>query len=300
MLDHHDISRETPGFWLNRRVLVTDHAGFLGAWLAARLSGLGADLVGVSRLPPATDSLFCRAGLATGVDSRTLDLRDRARVEQVVVEVAPEIVFHLASCVGPAAALERPLACFDTNTTGTLNLLNAVRRVPEVRAVVVVIDASAAAGDQCPCSTSLACAELVVASYRATYLQPADGIGLATLASCALIGGDAAGDADDLAGRLQTVATGEPGGVLARAEACRPLLHVLDAVEACLALARALCRDPRQVARAWSLGPLDPGRCGTALAAALDLAPPTVAPADAGVRSSPAHDPKARDVFASA
>jgi len=363
VLDHNEFLGEAPGFWLNRRILVTGHTGFLGTWLAARLSGLGADLVGVARLPPSSTGLFCRAGLAEVVDSRTLDLRDRARVEQVIVEVAPEIVFHLATGAGAQAGLKWPLACFDTNTTGTLNLLNALRRVPELRAVVVVTDASTAADGQCPRAVSLACAELIVASYRATYLLPADGIGVATLASCALIGGGAAGGADDLAGWLGTAAVGDPGAVPARAEACRPFLHVLDAVEACLALARALCRDPRQAARAWSLGPLDPDSCRTALAAALGIAlpapgspakrddarsatalgwrpaldaptaiawtiegyrravreahagflarqidrfttidprSPAVAPADGTACLSPALDPKARDVFASA
>lgn len=274
MLDHNDLLGRTPGFWLNRRVLVTGHTGFLGTWLAARLSGLGADLVGASPLPPASSGLFCRAGLLEVVDNRTLDLRDRARVEQVVVEVAPEIVFHLLPRGGAAAGLKRPLDCFDTTVTGTLNLLNAVRRVPEVRAVVIVTDTSAATGGQCPRAASLACAELVVASYRATYLQPADGIGVATLGSCALIGGGAEAGEDDLAGWLQTVATGDPGVVPARAMTSHPFLHVLDAVEACLHLARALCRDPRDVARAWSLGPLDPDHCGAALAAALGIAPP--------------------------
>lgn|GEM_PF-2065892 len=364
MLDHQDLLATPPGFWLNRRVLVTDHTGFLGTWLAARLSGLGAALVGTSPLPASTSGLFWRAGLADAVESRTLDLRDRARVEQVLVEVAPEIIVHSASCGGPVAGLKRPLACFDTNTTGTLNLLNAVRRVPEVRAVVVVTDAASATTEQCPGAASLACAELVVASYRATYLLPADGVGLATLASCALIGGGADGNGDDFACRLRAAATGEPAAARAAGAAgSRPFLHVLDAVEASLELARALCREPAHFARFWQLGPLDPDACGTALAAALGHPPPvpgaapqhdgralaaalgwrpaldpptaiawtiegyrsakreahagflarqidrfttrhhpepTVVPADGGSRSSPALDPKARDVFVSA
>lgn len=118
MLDHNEFLGKKPGLWLNRWVLVTDHGGFLGRWLAARLSALGADLVGASRLRPSSRGLYWRAGL------------------------------------------------------------------------------------------------------------------------------------------------------------CRPFLQMLDAVEAHLALARALRVEPRRFARSWSLGPLDPEASGTALAAASGIAPP--------------------------
>jgi CDP-glucose 4,6-dehydratase len=216
------------------------------------LSGLGADLVGASRLPPSGTDLFSRAGLGDAVACRTLDLRHRARVEQLLVEVAPEIVFHLPPHARAATGLKQPLTCFDTNTIGTLNLLNAIRRVPEVRAVVVVTCAPAVAAGWCPRATSLACAELVVESYRTTYLVPADGIGIATLAACDLIGtSDAAGQAEPGAG---LPGAGPPG-----AAAHRPFLHVLDAVEACLELAGALCREPERFAGTWQLGRLDHG-----------------------------------------
>ncbi len=282
MRDHNDLWAHAPGFWLHKRVLLTGHTGFLGSWIASRLSGLGADVVGVARLPASPSSLFERAGLAAVVTSRTLDLRHRSRVEQVTVEEAPEIVIHLATGAGgigiqAAGGLKRPLASFDANATGTLNLLNALRRVPEARAVVVVTDAAAVGPDLCPWRASLACAELVAQSYRATYLLPADGVGLATLRACPLIGG---GDDGDTASLLRATATGDLAPHPPLATLPHAFLHVLDGVEACLGLAVALCRAPERCARTWALGPLDSEACGVALAEALGRpAVPAVAPA---------------------
>lgn len=268
MLDQITFPRQDPGFWLNRRVLITGHTGFLGCWLAARLSGLGADLTGLARTPASTTGLFHLAGLSGLVENRILDLRDRARVEQTMIAEAPEIVFHLAVRKVAGDALKRPLDNFDTNTTGTLNLLHAIRRTPEVKAVIVVTDDNARrAGGAGPAAASLACAEIVVDCYRATYLQPEDGIGLATIRPCAVIGGGDIGRDNVLSGLLRHRAIGGAPGNSAGPELCRPFLHVLDAIEACRALAEGLCQDPTRFARAWPLGPLDPAACRAALAA---------------------------------
>ncbi len=283
MLDHNHFLGRDPGLWLNRRVLVTGHTGFLGSWFAARLSGLGADLTGFARSPASTTSLFHLAGLAGHVKGCCLDLRDRARVEQAVIAEAPEIVFHLAIRKSLAAGLKRPLDSFDTNATGTLNLLQAIRRVPEVRAVVVVTGETAGGaaggsghdagsiGSDSPLAASLACAEHIVACYRQTYLLPIDGIGLATLRPATLIGGgDVAAD-DPLGRHLRRLALASP---TATAEAFRPFLHVLDAVEAGLGLAEALALAPGHFARAWNLAAPDPAACREAIAAGTMLPPP--------------------------
>lgn len=282
----------------------------MGSWLAARLSRLGSDATGFARLTASTASLFHLAGLAGRVESRNLDLRDRAKVEQMVIAAAPEIVFHIATPPRPGDALKRPLDSFDTNIIGTLNLLNALRRVPGIRAVVVVmgdtlVEPGWAPGGPIgprdgsdPSAASLAGAELVVDSYRASFLQPEDGIGLATLRPCRLVGGGAearglaaghrhAAPVPAVGPELDFGAGAEPGwpaaGVL-----LRPFLHVLDALEAALDLAEALCRKPGPFGRAWTLGPLDPASCmGAGMAVMPERAgrmPPLGRGSDAGLR----------------
>jgi CDP-glucose 4,6-dehydratase len=288
VLDHNNFFGRSPGFWLNRRVLITGHTSFLGSWLAARLSRLGADLVGFARAPASAESLFARAGLAGHIKGSCLDLRDRARVEQAVIAEAPEIVFHLATRQRLAAGLKRPVDSFDTNATGTLNLLQAVRRTPEVRALVVVTGeavygpASRSAceatpiGGETPVAASLACAEQIVACYRATYLPPIDGIGLATLRPVTLIGGGDATTEDPLGRHLRRLARGSVAAIPPAPELFRPFLHVLDALAAGLGLAEALALAPAPFARAWNLAPPDPAACRAAIAAGAMLPPSPV------------------------
>ncbi len=256
-----------PTFWLNRRVLVTGHTGFKGSYLAAWLSELGADLVGVAHPPPSPASLFALAGLDRRLLNVTGDVRDRARLEHLVVASSPEIVFHLAAQPVVLDGLKRPLDTFDTNIQGTLNILQAARRAPDLRAMVVVTSDKAyrpsseprgeadPLGGVEPYSASKACADIIAETYRHCYLSPEDGIGLATARAGNVIGG---GDfaADRLVPDLvRGIAAGRTVS-LRHPDAIRPWQHVLDAVHGYLLLAQALATTPRSFAGAWNFGPV--------------------------------------------
>ena len=137
--------REHRGFWQGRRVLVTGHTGFKGAWLALWLHRLGAEVTGFAAAPPTAPSLFELARMHELVDDVRGDVRDRDAVHAAVARARPEVVFHLAAQAIVRAALEDPAATYDINVLGTAHLLDAAR---EAAIVCVTSDKCYAPGPE--------------------------------------------------------------------------------------------------------------------------------------------------------
>ena len=209
-------------FWSGRRVVVTGHTGFKGTWLCSWLAGLGAKVTGIA-LPPATEpSLFALSDLGGRIDSRILDVRSRERLRQALAEVEPEIVFHLAAQPLVLTSLQDPVATFQTNIQGVVNLLDAARLLPDLRAIVVVTSdkcylcpdrrcrESDPLGGHDPYSASKACAEIVVEAYRSCSFPPEQGIGLATARAGNVIGGGDFSPGRLLPDLVRAFAAGQP------------------------------------------------------------------------------------------
>ncbi|MGH7995342.1 MAG: CDP-glucose 4,6-dehydratase, partial [Opitutaceae bacterium] len=188
----------------NRRVLVTGHTGFKGAWLCEWLLALGAEVTGFSLSPPTSPSLFGQSRLTARLRDTEGDVRDLSALERVLAESRPEFVFHLAAQALVRPSYEDPLATFDINTLGTARLLEAVRRSGVSCAVVVVTTDKCyenrewvhsyrendPLGGHDPYSASKGAAELVVASYRSAFFSgPASGVRLASARAGNVIGG---------------------------------------------------------------------------------------------------------------
>lgn len=242
----------SPSFWRGRRVLLTGHTGFKGAWLAFWLERLGAEVTAFA-LPPATDpSLFAVLAPWPKLNSILGDLRDAALVADAVRAAAPEIVLHLAAQALVRPSYRDPLGTFASNIAGTAHLLEAVRAAASVRAVLVVTSDKVYANDETgrafreddalggkdPYSASKACQEIVTASYRHSFLASA-GVRVATARAGNVIGG---GDwAEDrlvpdfvrAAGRGETL-------VLRHPQAVRPWQHVLEPLAGYLIYAQRL------------------------------------------------------------
>lgn len=125
--------------WAGRRVFVTGHTGFKGGWLTMWLSQLGASVHGFALEPPTTPSLFETADLGRLlVEDTRADLADLEALTQALRRARPHVVFHLAAQPLVRRGYIDPVGTFATNTFGTVHLLEAVRRTPEVRAVVIV------------------------------------------------------------------------------------------------------------------------------------------------------------------
>ena len=259
-----------PGFWRGRRVLVTGHTGFKGAWLVLWLRRLGAEVTGFGGAPPTAPSLFDLAGGAKDATSIEGDVRSLEAVEAAVCDARPEVVVHMAAEAIVRRSLRDPLTTYGVNVMGTANVLDAVRRLgDDARAVVCVTTdkiylnrewewgyrEDEPLGGKDPYSSSKACQELVAAAYRDSYLAER-GVGLATARAGNVIGG---GDwaPDRLVPDLMRAAiAGEPL-VVRNPGAIRPWQHVLIPLSGYLVLAERLWKDPAAHAAAWNFGPLE-------------------------------------------
>ena len=173
-------------WYRGRRVFITGHTGFKGAWLAAWLRSTGATVAGYA-LPPPNDrpSLFSVAHLGADMESVFADLRDPAMVEEALRANAPEVVFHLAAQSLVRRSYREPVETYATNVMGTAHLLDATRRVPSVRAIVVVTSDKCyenrnldrgyreddPMGGHDPYSSSKGCVELLTAAFRRSFFS---------------------------------------------------------------------------------------------------------------------------------
>lgn len=120
-----------PRFWQGRRVLVTGHTGFKGAWLSFWLAEMGAEVSGLA-LPPSTEpSLFGILGLEQRCRSVLADINDRKALDALIAEARPEVVLHLAAQALVRPSYAAPVETFATNVMGTVNLLDALRASPD-------------------------------------------------------------------------------------------------------------------------------------------------------------------------
>jgi CDP-glucose 4,6-dehydratase len=256
-------------FWAERRVLLTGHTGFKGAWLALWLQSLGANVTGLASGSPTTPSLYELARVGAGLAEHDVDVRDARGVRDAVADAAPEVVLHLAGQPIVRRALEDPLGTLEINVMGTANVLDAVRMAgPDVRAVVIVttdkcyaptnatggaVAERAPLGGGDPYSTSKACAELVTATFRSTFFAAGDGPRVATARTGNVIGGGDWGRDRLVPDIVRAVERGSAVRVRNPA-AARPWQHVLNPLSGYLLLAQRLWCDPAS-ARAWNFGP---------------------------------------------
>lgn len=261
-------------FWKDRRALVTGHTGFKGSWLAVWLAQLGAEVHGYSLPPPTDPSLFVDADVAGVLASDTrADVRDLKAITDTIRRVQPEVVFHMAAQSLVRQSYAEPIDTFAINIIGTANVLNAVAQVASVRAAIMVTSdkcydnaGSGQAyrethpmGGHDPYSASKGCAELVVASYRAS-LRAIGAQGdpqIASVRSGNVVGGGDWSNDRLLPDCVRSFTKGE--AVLLRYPgAVRPWLHVLEPLSGYIRVAEKLCEpDGTRYATAFNFGPDD-------------------------------------------
>lgn len=255
------------GWFAGRRVLLTGHTGFKGAWLAAWLREAGAHVTGFALAPDAGLSLYRDADIARDIDSHYGDVRDAGAVARVVRNSRPEIVLHLAAQSLVRRSYREPAETFDTNVMGLVHLFEAVRATDSVQAMVIVTSDKCyenreivhryredeAMGGYDPYSASKGCAELVTSAYRRSFLASAD-VRVASARAGNVVGG---GDwsTDRLVPDLMRGAHEGKVVALRHPEAVRPWQHVLEPLRGYLTLARALV-ERTDVSEGWNFGPV--------------------------------------------
>lgn len=251
-----------------KTVLVTGDTGFKGSWLASWLMHLGANVVGFALPAPRASDNFVRCALAVRITHIDGDVRDHERVAAVIRKHQPAVVFHLAAQSLVLESFASPRETFETNIMGTVNVLEAVRAEPSVRAVVIVTSDKCyaqvggtsafrendAMGGHDPYSASKGAAELVTAAMRQSFFLT--GAAIASARAGNVIGGG-----DWAANRIvpdciRSLQAGEPI-VVRNPGAVRPWQHVLDALHGYLLLGARLLTDGARHASGWNFGPAD-------------------------------------------
>ncbi|MDX2218407.1 MAG: CDP-glucose 4,6-dehydratase [Burkholderiales bacterium] len=254
-------------FWQGKRVLLTGHTGFKGAWLAVWLEKLGATVTGFA-LPPKTEpNLFVEANLAARMRSEFGNVCDFSRLDAAMRDANPEIIFHLAAQPLVRYSYADPLETFSTNIMGTANLLHSARALPDLAAVVVVTSdkcyqnndegrafvESDHMGGHDPYSASKGCTELVTAAMRASFFNEGKAA-IATVRAGNVIGGGDWSEDRLVPDLVRAASSGIPARIR-NPSAIRPWQHVLEPLAGYLTLAERLHTEGHAFAEAWNFGP---------------------------------------------
>lgn len=254
-----------PEFWRDKRVFLTGHTGFKGGWTSLWLQHMGAQVTGFALNPPTRPSLFEVARVGQGMSSVIGDVRDADFLRNTMQEAQPDIVIHMAAQPLVRYSYANPVETYATNVMGTVNLLEAVKATPSVRATVNVTTdkcyenrewvwgyrENEAMGGYDPYSSSKACSELVTAAYRQSYQMK-----LATARAGNVIGG---GDwaLDRLIPDMVRAFESRQSVMIRHPSATRPWQHVLEPVRGYLTLAEKLYAGESSFATAFNFGPVD-------------------------------------------
>lgn len=260
-----------PDFWRGRRVFITGHTGFKGSWLCIWLNHVGAEVTGYALDPPTDPSLFELARISELIDHHVGDVRDLPSLELAIENAAPEVVIHMAAQSLVRYSYANPVETFSTNVMGTVHVLDAARRVPSVRAIVIVTSdkcyfneewvwgyrEDARLGGHDPYSGSKGAAELVVTAYQNSFFDPARNPDRAAVASARA--GNVIGGGDWAIDRLvpdimRSLMASQPT-LIRSPQATRPWQHVLEPLHGYLMLAERLFHDRHQFSSGWNFGP---------------------------------------------
>lgn len=260
-------------FFCNKRVLVTGHTGFKGAWLCAALNMANAKVTGYA-LPPAELSLFRLLNLQEQMRSVYGDIRDMQELRRVFEETQPEIVFHLAAQPIVREGYRNPVETYSTNVMGTVHVLECVRQIGGVRSFINVTTDKVY--ENCeksegyretdrlngfdPYANSKSCSELTTDSYRKSFLD-AQNTAISTARAGNVIGGGDFAPDRIVPDCVRAVLSEKPVRIR-RPDSVRPYQHVLEPISAYLLIGRRQYED-KELSGSYNVGPNSSGCLST-------------------------------------
>lgn len=263
---------ENLKFYKDKRILITGHTGFKGSWLTLILNQLGAHITGISLAPKTVEDFFVVNQIEKLCDSNIFDIADFQLLQKKVEEFKPDLIFHLAAQPLVRYSYSNPLATYQTNVMGTANLLESLKFINNKCAVIVITTdkvyenkewlypyrESDRLGGKDPYSSSKACSEILVSSFRDSFFNPQlfekHQKAIATARAGNVIGGGDWSD-DRLVPDIVKAIRKKTEIIIRNPEAIRPWQHVLEPLYGYLLLGSKLYNDPTKYTGGWNFGP---------------------------------------------
>ncbi len=256
-----------PSFWRGKRVFLTGHTGFKGAWLAFWLNEMGADVTGFALAPETDPALYELLALDSLINSIIGDIRDHDALRKAMIASRPEVVLHMAAQPIVSIGYRDPVGTFATNVMGVVNVLEACRELGKETPILVI------SSDKCyqnnnegrafkvgdplgghdPYSASKAGTEIVVGAYASSFFSAPGGPILASARAGNVVGGGDWSQERLLPDAARAFSQGRPL-ILRNPLATRPWQHVIEPLYGYLALVEAMVED-RSFAHPWNFGP---------------------------------------------
>ncbi len=259
-------------FYKGKKVLITGHTGFKGSWLAIWLNMMGASVTGLSLSPKTRKDNFVLSGIDEHIYSIYGDIRNRELVADVFDMCKPDIVFHLAAQPLVRLSYKIPYDTYETNVMGTMNILEGIKNTDSVKAGVMITTDKCyenkerlepyketdAFGGYDPYSSSKACAEILISSYRRSFLNP-DNYDSHKKAVASARAGNVIGGGDWAKDRIipdciKAIEADKPIKIHSP-NAVRPWQHVLEPLYGYLTLGKLLIENPTEYAEGYNFGP---------------------------------------------
>jgi len=256
-------------FWKNKRVFITGHTGFKGSWLCIFLNLLGAKIVGYALKPKSQPNLFDLAKVKKILKKSVIaDVRDYKKLYSEIKRSNANILFHLAAQPLVRYSYLYPKKTFDTNMSGTLNILECVRKIKKVRSTIIITSDKVydisnnkifketdKLGGTDPYSVSKVCCEYIFSSYINSFFKENFKQRLATVRAGNVIGGGDYSE-DRLIPDIYASAKKTKKIILRNPQSVRPWQHVLEPLSGYLILAQYLYNNKlREQIQNWNFGP---------------------------------------------